>query len=213
MEKISKNIVYILFALIILYLFLISLFTTCTMAYTDEHIFFVKDYPQLLLPGLLFLFFVLFRLKVYADRKLSERADGGLREEWCNRLLVGVTAVWFAVLLWWIWRAPALPTADQASVFLRAKDFVEGNYTYWQPGEYMDVYPYQNAMVLFFSAFHFLFGEGALIAIKLFNLICWYAGILAVCRLTGRYFGRGTAVGTYLALLWVFAAWPFSASL
>ena len=67
--KCSENIVYILFASIILYLFLISLFTTCTMAYTDEHIFFVKDYPQLLMPGLLFLLFVLFRLKVYADRK------------------------------------------------------------------------------------------------------------------------------------------------
>ncbi len=207
--KCSENIVYILFASIILYLFLISLFTTCTMAYTDEHIFFVKDYPQLLMPGLLFLLFVLFRLKVYADRKLRKRTDGGLPEEWCDRMLAGVTIVWFAALLWWIWRAPALPTADQASVFLRAKDFVAGDYTYWQPGEYMDVYPYQNAMVLFFAAFHFLFGEGALITIKLFNLICWYAGILAVCRLTGRYFGRRTAAGTYLALLWFFPAWSY----
>lgn len=205
----SKSIVYILFASIILYLFLISLFTTCTMAYTDEHIFFVKDYPQLLLPGLLFLFFVLFWLKVYVDRKKRERTDSRLPGKRCDRILTGITIVWFIALLWWVLKAPAEPTADQASVFMRAKDFVARDYTCWQPGEYMDVYPYQNAMVLFFAAFHFLFGGTALTAIKLFNLICWYAGILAVCKLAGRYFGKGTAVGTYLALLWFFPAWSY----
>lgn len=205
----SKSIVYILFASIILYLFLISLFTTCTMAYTDEHIFFVKDYPQLLLPGLLFLFFVLFWLKVYVDRKKRERTDSRLPGKRCDRILTGITIVWFIALLWWVLKAPAEPTADQASVFMRAKDFVAGDYTCWQPGEYMDVYPYQNGMVLFFAAFHFLFGGTALIAIKLFNLICWYASILAACKLAGRYFGKGTAVGTYLALLWFFPAWSY----
>lgn len=207
--KCSKNIVYILFASIILYLFLVSLFTTCTMAYTDEHIFFIKDYPQLLLPGLLVLLFILFRLKVYTERKKSERGDGRRQERLCERILTGITIIWFIVLLWWVLKAPAVPTADQASVFLRAKDFLEGDYTFWQPGEYMDVYPYQNAMVLFFAAFHFLFGGAALTAIKLFNLVCWYLGILAVCKLTGRYFGRGTAIGTYLALLWFFPAWSY----
>lgn len=207
--KCSKSIIYILFASIILYLFLISLFTSCTMAYTDEHIFFIKDYPQLLLPGLLFLLFALFQLKKYADRRRGGRTERGRSEEWRDRLLIGITIVWFAALLWWICKAPALPTADQASVFLRAKDFTEGDYTYWQPGRYMDVYPYQNSMVLFFALFHLLFGGAVLTAIKLFNLICWYAGILAVCKLTGRYFGRETAVGTYLALLWFFPAWSY----
>lgn len=206
--KCSKDIVYILFALIILYLFLISLFTTCTMAYTDEHIFFVKDYPQLLLPGLLFLLLILFWLKAYViekNNKWKEKISG----EFGRGILVGITIIWFIVLLWWIFKVPAIPVADQASVFYRAQEFLGGDYTYWKPGKYMDMYPYQNTMLLFFSIFHFVFKESALLSVKLFNLICWYGSILAICKLAERYFGKRTAVGTYMTLLWFFPAWSY----
>ena len=154
--KCSKDIVYILFALIILYLFLISLFTTCTMAYTDEHIFFVKDYPQLLLPGLLFLLLILFWLKAYVIEKNNKWKEK-ISREFGRGILVGITIIWFIVLLWWIFKVPARPVADQASVFYRAQEFLGGDYTYWKPGKYMDMYPYQNTMLLFFSIFHFVF--------------------------------------------------------
>ena len=53
--KCSRNIVYGLFGVIVLYLFLLSLFGTCAMAYTDEHIFFIRDFPLAMLTGLMFL--------------------------------------------------------------------------------------------------------------------------------------------------------------
>lgn len=92
--------------------------------------------------------------------------------------------------------------ADQEYVFLyRAKEFLEGDYAGWTPTGYMYRFPFQNTIVLFFSVFHFIFGEYALLAVRLFNAACWYIGILGIYKLTERYFGRRTAVCTYVALL------------
>lgn len=207
--KCSRGIVYGIFIVIVLYLFLISLFTSCAVAYTDEHTFFIKDFPQLLVPGLIFLLLVLYRLKEYADRRKKSLKDSHKREMTQKRILTGITIVWFLVMLWWVLKAPAVPMGDQESVFVRAKELLAGDYTCWKPGNYMHMYPYQNTMVMFFSVFHLLFGKYALVAVKLFNLVCWYAGILALYTLTEKYFGRKTAVWTYLALLVFFPAWGY----
>ncbi len=204
--KYSRGIVYGIFTVIVLYLFLISLFTSCAVAYTDEHTFFIKDFPMLLAPGLIFLLFVLYLLKGYADKRKSDHKDTAEKGKKCKRILACITVVWFLVMLWWVLKAPAIPMGDQESVFVRAKELLEGDYTYWKPGSYMHMYPYQNTMVMFFSVFHFLFGESALTAVKLFNLVCWYAGILALSALTEKYFGRKTALWAYLALLAFFPA-------
>ncbi len=205
----SKNIVYGIFAVIMLYLFWISLFTSCTTAYTDEHTFFIKDFPQLMLPGLLFLLFILFRLKSFADDRGKKRKNICESEKLHKGILTGITIVWFLVLLYWVMKVPVVPKGDQENVFIGAKELLAGDYARWKPGNYMHMYPYQNTMVLFFSVFHFLFGGYALLAVKVFNLICWYAGILAICKLTEKYFGRKTAVWTYLALLAFFPAWSY----
>ena len=153
----SKNIVYGIFAVIMLYLFWISLFTSCTTAYTDEHTFFIKDFPQLMLPGLLFLLFILFRLKSFADDRGKKRKNICESEKLHKGILTGITIVWFLVLLYWVMKVPVVPKGDQENVFIGAKELLAGDYARWKPGNYMHMYPYQNTMVLFFSVFHFLF--------------------------------------------------------
>ena len=56
--KLCKNIVYALFAVLVLYMFLASLVSTCVMVYTDEHTFYLKDYALVISSGLIC--FVLF---------------------------------------------------------------------------------------------------------------------------------------------------------
>lgn len=196
----SENMVYGLFSGIILYLFLVSLFSSCIMEYTYEHTFYIKDFPQLLAPGLLFLLFILFCLKGYVDDRKSKWNKRQI-EKLFGGALAGLTVCWFLLMMWWIKEMPIVLTADQDAVFTGARQFLAGDYRSWASGEYMHRYPFQNTTVLLYTVFHFLFGGYALLAVRLFNLACWYAGILAICRLTERYFGKRTAIAAYVALL------------
>ena len=225
--KCSNKIVYGLFAVIALYLFLLSLFGTCVMAYTDEHIFFIKDYSILMLTGLgaLVVFMTWGQGKV--RRKAAERkqrdagkaVDGGMRTEekvsgvirngFKKWFLTSITVCWFLLLILWIWKTMLPPMHDQYFVFYGAKEFLEGDYTRWQPGGYLHMYPFQNTLMLFYTVFHLIFGEQALLAVELFNLLCWYLGILAVYGLTKSYFGEATAKWTYVALLGFLPMWGY----
>lgn len=98
---------------------------------------------------------------------------------------------------------------DQYFVFYGAKEFLEGDYTRWQPGGYLHMYPFQNTLMLFYTVFHLIFGEQALLAVELFNLLCWYLGILAVCGLAKSYFGEAAAKWTYVALLGFLPMWGY----
>ncbi len=69
----SKNIVYILFAVLVLYMFLTSLVSTCVMVYTDEHTFYLKDYALVISAGLIcFLLLLTFVRKSQNYRKRHE---------------------------------------------------------------------------------------------------------------------------------------------
>ncbi len=217
---------YGLFAVIVLYLFLLSLFGTCVMAYTDEHIFFIKDYSIPMLTGLcaLVIFMVWGRGKVNEKSRKRQESKSASAVEGAgsdknaltgkqNRLkkwfLPGVTVCWFLVLIFWIWKTLLPPIHDQSFVFYGAKEFLEGDYTRWQPGGYLHMYPFQNTLMLFYAVFHLLFGERALLAVELFNLLCWYLGILAICRLTESYFGEKAARWTYVVLLGFLPMWGY----
>lgn len=224
--KCSNHIVYGLFAVIVLYLFLLSLFGTCVMVYTDEHIFFVKDYPIPMLMGLGVLVVYMAwgrgkvnevhrRRKAAADEEMrksgKEAADGpgrlqGGLKKW---FLPGITVCWFLLFIFWIWKTLLPPMHDQYFVFYGAKEFLEGDYTRWQPGGYLHMYPFQNTLMLFYTVFHLIFGEQALLAVELFNLLCWYLGILAVCSLAKSYFGEAAAKWTYVALLGFLPMWGY----
>lgn len=224
--KCSNHIVYGLFAVIVLYLFLLSLFGTCVMVYTDEHIFFVKDYPIPMLMGLGVLVVYMAwgrgkvnevrqRRKAAADEEM--RKSGKVAEDGPGRLqgglkkwfLPGITVCWFLLLTFWIWKTLLPPMHDQYFVFYGAKEFLEGDYTRWQPGGYLHMYPFQNTLMLFYTVFHLVFGEQALLAVELFNLLCWYLGILAVCSLAESYFGEAAAKWTYVALLGFLPMWGY----
>lgn len=224
--KCSNHIVYGLFAVIVLYLFLLSLFGTCVMVYTDEHIFFVKDYPIPMLMGLGVLVVYMAwgrgkvnevrqRRKAAADEEM--RKSGKVAEDGPGRLqgglkkwfLPGITVCWFLLLTFWIWKTLLPPMHDQYFVFYGAKEFLEGDYTRWQPGGYLHMYPFQNTLMLFYTVFHLIFGEQALLAVELFNLLCWYLGILAVCSLAESYFGEAAAKWTYVALLGFLPMWGY----
>ena len=64
----GDKIVAVLFSVIILYLFLLSIFTTCYMVYTDEHVYYLRDFPLLMGAGLVMLCLFLSFLKKKSDK-------------------------------------------------------------------------------------------------------------------------------------------------
>ncbi len=238
--KCSRNIVYGLFGVIVLYLFLLSLFGTCAMAYTDEHIFFIRDFPLAMLTGLMFLVVFMAWGQGEVNRRSVERRERRQKEKDAvadserengereaaeeNRqegeltekrrglgrwILPGITACWFVLLIFWILKTLLPPIHDQYFVFYGAKEFLEGDYARWQPGGYLYMYPFQNTLMLFYTVFHLIFGEQAVLAVELFNLACWYLGIVAISRLTESYFGKTAAKWTYAALLGFLPMWGY----
>lgn len=196
----SEKVVYLLFTVIILYLFFVSIFSSCVMEPTYAHTYFIKDFPQFLALGLIFLLFLLFYIKEYIGN-IRDKWNKEQIRKWFKGGMTAITIGWVLLMLYWIKEMPTIWGGDQQAVFNAARQFLEGDYSAWAPMGYVYQYPFQNTMVLLFAVFHFMFGEYALLAVKLFNAVCWYAGIIAICKLTERYFGKRTAICTYVALL------------
>ena len=165
----SKNIVYILFAVLVLYMFLTSLVSTCVMVYTDEHTFYLKDYALVISAGL-----ICFLLLLTFVRKKVRITERGMRI-----LLIACTAVWFAVLIAIVYFTQLPSVYDQQRVYAGAAQLLRGDYSEWQPYRYFHAYPYINGMVLMECPFLWLFGEEkAYIAMQYINIIFWYIALL-----------------------------------
>ena len=201
MLNISKSLIWLLFCITVVYLFLIGLFTTCIMAYTDEHIFYVKDFPNLLVLGLI----VVIGIICFSIRKWEHIFKIMLD----RKTLVIATVIWTIMISIWIAVTLMEPANDQSEVFLAAKDALSGNFEVWKKGEYMYLYPFQNGIVLFYMLFHYLFAQNAVISVEIFNLVCWYLTIVAMTKMTQWYYGENVAKMTYLVLLFFLPMWGY----
>ena len=192
----AKIISYGLFTIIISYLFLVSIFNTCVMSYTDEHIFYVKDFGVLMIVGIICLLVVcvLLRDKI---AKFSDKA-----------YYVG-TILWFGVLLALIIILDFRPHYDPGSVYDAAGSLLRGDFSQWQQGGYLYTFPFQNGLVLLETPFWALFGEKAYLGIQIYNLILWYIAILGLCHLTKEYFGECVSKVVYVLLLMFIPMWAY----
>lgn len=196
--KFSKNVVYILFTILVLYMFLASLVSTCVMVYTDEHTFYIKDYALVISAGLVCFVAILTFL-----RKKVRVSEKGIRI-----LLTLCTIAWFAVLISIVYFTRLPSVYDQYRVYNGTVQLLQGNYTEWQPYNYFHAYPYLNGMVLMECPIIWLFGaDKAHIALQYINILFWYIALLAISKLAELYFGKKAGIFTYLALLGFIPMW------
>lgn len=194
--NISKTISYGLFGIIITYLFLVSIFSTCVMSYMDEHIFYVKDFGILMVFGIGCLLVLCALLR------------GKFSKIPCKAYYL-ITFLWFALLLALIFITDFRPQYDPGSVYDAAGCLLRGDYTPWQRGEYLYTFPFQNGLVLLEVTFWLLLGEKAYLGIQVYNLILWYATIHGLCYLTKQYFGKNVAKIGYVLLLAFVPMWAY----
>ena len=170
------------------------------MVYTDEHTYYIKDFPILMCAGLLG--FVV--LILWAGKKFH------LEEKGWNILTKSVTAVWFILLIVIVNGTSLHMVYDQGIVYQSAAEFMNGDYTRWQPHNYFYAYPYLNGMVLMEIPFLWLFGvEKACFAMQYINILFWYGTILLLVRMTMKSYGKIVARFTYFALLAFVPMWLY----
>lgn len=194
---ISQNIIYAVFTVICFYLFFLSLFTTCFMVYTDEHVFYLKDFAIVMCIGLAALCAVLTLI-----RKRFQWKEKNLR-----LMAVTATVILSVFLAVFILTMRLVPIYDQSSVYYAAKSLLSGDYKPWMKGEYFSMLAYQNGMVLLMCPFVALFRDAAFLVFQLSNIPVMLLTYLGIAKITENYFGKKSAYAAYLLLLGMVPAW------
>lgn len=205
--KIANSVVYEVFALIALYLFILSIFVTCFMGYTDEHIFYLKDFPFLMCGGLL----VLCLIFSFWNKKRKDKFGAQLKEQKDSCLLKNIaiagSIILALVLIGFILHMKLRPIYDQSAIYDGAKALLAGNYKQWKMGEYFSMYPFQNGMVLIMTPIVYIFGDAAYVVFQVLNVFALFGAYLGIAKISEIYFGKRSMYMTYVGLLCVAPMW------
>lgn len=191
-----------LFSIILLYLFLLSIFNTCFMVYTDEHIYYLKDFPLLMGGGLAGLCLLLAYF-VNKNRNISEKE----KLKRLKLLAVLVTIILGTGMIGFIIHMKLAPIYDQNAVYTAAGRLLEGNYSDWKHGEYFSMLPYQNGMVLMMCPFIAVFGEKAAIAMQICNVPLLFLAYCGLAKIAREFFDDCCMYYTYIGLLLTVPMW------
>lgn len=164
--KLVKNFVFGLFGVILLFLFLLSVFQTCEIN-SDEHILFHLDIP--LIHILFFVFVCLAGVFLFRkERKL-------LPSKYFYILILAVLlALVFLTQLW--------PKGDSFILMNMAVHIAEGNYQDFLPGGYLYDQPHQITMAYLCAALYKLFGRSYIFVFQAFNCFC-IVGVLYLLQI------------------------------
>ncbi len=196
---VSGAVIYILFAIAIVYLFYLSLFTTCFMTYHDEHIYYLKDYAIVMSIGLILLVIVL------AALKLQQRSV-----RFWRTLCIVMTVFVAAFLIAMISVLHLQAIYDEGQAIDGAAQLIIGDYTKWQDGGDFRMFAYQNGMVLSFVPFVLIFGGKAYMAVQYLNIFVMLLTYVAIALIAKAFFGEKIAYASYLAMLGFLPAWSMT---
>lgn len=194
--ELIKKMIWILFAAIIGYLLIASIFSTCYVGrleyFTDlttkateintEHTYYIRDsFIQHILV------FVVFSVALLITKKRKIP----VKFMTCFFLLAAGIIAAYIVLA-----GQYYPKFDQKSIIEIASALNEGDTSSFDVGAYLYKYPYQIGIILFYQLLSKLFGNNNFIAFELINVCCLF--LLYLFYATFLY---GTVIGLTFALL------------
>lgn len=167
-EKVLEELIKVIFATVIGYLYLLSIFSTSYISTTyndkQEFTYYVKDNPilhLLVLLGVIGIAFILQKMK-YPRIPRFIRAF----------LQLIIPVILLGILIVWIRATVILPAADQHDVYFAAQSFVWGDYTQLKEGGYIFIYPNQKGLMLLESVVFAIFGNRTLKIMMTLNALC-----------------------------------------
>ncbi|MDO5522220.1 MAG: glycosyltransferase family 39 protein [bacterium] len=169
-EKFSKNVVMIIFGLITIYLATMTIISTC---YADrrERAFYAFDsvLPILITELIIFILYYYIKKKGYTCKYKFK----------LNYFLL------FAFILGciYVFASRIQPSGDQRVVLDIAKQMHYGNYKEFEPDGYMQTYPQQVGLVLFYYFIGFVLGYRNIVAIQLINVVAYVIFIYCIYKI------------------------------
>lgn len=170
-EKSYYYVVSVLFAMITLWLFGINIFSTSYMiSDATEHTYFSEDNVWI---NILMLFAFCVILLIVYKTKLFTAFRTKLSDD---KFFIKITRIMMGILalegIFLILSLQCIPRWDQKFIMDAAHDLQFKQYAAFEPGGYIEKYPYQLGIVLFIYFLSKLFGANNYIIFQLINVIC-----------------------------------------
>ncbi len=102
-------------------------------------------------------------------------------------VLMVYTTVWG---IGWILLSKSTLVADRYYVSAIAESFVRGDYSWYDTGRYLFLYPFQTGIAAFIEIIYRIFGVGNYNAVKVVNVLAVALSFVAIYRCTGIIFGQ-----------------------
>ena len=175
--KIAERIIWVCFALMMVYLFLLSIFSTCMVGVVpgeDSKTFYIEDnfiVHALIIAGVLLI-----------GGKLYHEIDRFLNKLSGKRYLF--LAAYAVIGILFIVFTQMYPIADQRELLYIVENMGKGDFSDFYPGGYMDTNPHQKGILLYVYLFYLIFGSRAFLAFQVVNVLwmvlsIWVLGKIA----------------------------------
>lgn len=203
-------------------LFLHSIFSTSFMGWVDKEdgtlqarTLNIADSPwkHLLVLLVITMILVLCR-RVGAGRRsgMADTVDGSVngtepyRKQYVAKAAGVIGAVGVIMAAAWILATRFLPGSDPAKVCEVASQWMAGDFSAFEQGEYLFCYPFQSGIVLFYYLLSRLFGDGNYVAMQFVNLLALAAVYYLLYKIFSKFWKNEEKVLliSYLSLiLWI----------
>lgn len=197
--NLSTKVVYGIMGVICFYLFLSSIYSTSIMWYDTEITYYIKDFPLLMVSGLLVMMLLLFILRNLVKKILARY----------RIIVILLTFLWVVLLIGFICNTDISLVYDQARIYEAIEGLVNGDYSMWQTGGYIYCYPFQNGIVLLYAPIMLIFGEHTYAAVQALSMMLYWLMAVGFYKLTKIYFGRTVALFTYISILFYLPLWGY----
>lgn len=157
LEKITVNIIKIMFLILLVVLFLCSVFGNASVN-PKEHTQYTND-------NFIIHILCIIAISIIATVLVKKNIK-------INKKVAIITAViWALCCTAWILMTQFQPRADQKYTMNAALEMRKGNFSALEEGGYLYIHPHQYGLTLYFYAVSFLFNENTFMAVQFINII------------------------------------------
>lgn len=193
LEKLFSCLLGAAFGIIVLYLTILSMFSTSAID-VNEHTYYLTDHP---VPHLIVIAVAVIALVFLRKKFPTVTLPAPLL-----KILFAAILILEAV---WILSTQLAPYADQNLVLSAAKELRNHDYSSFQQGGYGYLYHHQHGIILFYYFLSFLFGRYNYVAMQFINILALAAIFFCIPKISLLLFKKKLAAQfTYLGLVLYF---------
>ena len=168
LEKITTNIIKIIFLLIIAFLFLCSVFGSATVN-AKEHTDYLSDNIVIHIISIMVVSAIAVLIR-YKKIKINKK------------IMFITVLIWIIACVSWILMTKFQPRADQRYTINAAMQMRENNFSSLQKGGYLYIHPHQYGLTLYFYFVSFIFNFNTYLGVQFLNIFALLVAFFAIYK-------------------------------